>query len=137
LACKTIEGQFPAYEKVVKAGGDKTVLLNREAFSMALRRVSLLSSERSRAVRVSVAAGQLSLLASSPDVGEARETLEAEYAGDELEIGFNAQYLLDFLAAAGGERVALQLTDQESSGLLRPESESETEYRYVVMPMRL
>lgn len=137
LACKTIEGQFPAYEKVIDAGGDKKVALEREAFSMALRRVSLLSSERSRAVRVALGDGKVALLASSPDLGEAREEIEAAYDGEALEIGFNAQYLLDFLGAANAEKVLLQLSDQESSGLLRPEGEAETDYRYIVMPMRL
>ena len=137
LACKTIEGQFPAYEKVIDAGGDKKLLLARDAFSMALRRVSLLSSERSRAVRIALGTDEVALLASSPELGEAREVLEAEHKGEPLEIGFNAQYLLEFLAAADSEQVVLQLSDQESSGLLRPHGESETDYRYIVMPMRL
>src|SRR5262245_13711061 len=137
LASKTIEGNFPAFEKVIAIKGDKSVSLQREPLITALRRVSLLSSERSRAVKLLLSAGRLELQASSPDLGEAREALGVDYKGDSIEIGFNAQYLLEFLAAAGGDNVALELKDSESQGLLRPESKDGIDYRYVVMPMRL
>jgi DNA polymerase-3 subunit beta len=137
LASKTIEGQFPAYEKVIAAATDKRAVLDREQFAMALRRVSLLSSERSRAVKLALHNDRLDLQASSPELGEAQESLPAEYKGDAVEIGFNAQYLLDFLGAAGGEAVTLEVKDGESQGVLRPKGDGETEYRYVVMPMRL
>jgi DNA polymerase III subunit beta len=137
LASKMIEGQFPAFEKVVALTGDKVVTLDREELSTAIRRVSLLSSERSRAIKLGVASGRLDLSASSPDLGEARESLTAAYDGPAVEIGFNAQYLLDFLSVAGTAKVCLELKDQESQGLLRPEPKGETDYRYVVMPMRL
>jgi DNA polymerase III subunit beta len=137
LASKTIEGQFPAYEKVVAITGDKTLTLQREALATAVRRVSLLSSERSRAVRIALSNGKLDLQASSPDLGEARESLGVAYKGGALEIAFNAQYLLEFLAAAGTEEVTLELKDAESQGLLKPVGGGDTDYRYVVMPMRL
>ncbi len=140
LASKMIEGQFPAYEKVVELKGDKVALLEREALTAAVRRVSLLSAERSRAVRVGLQEGSLELSASSPEMGEARESLPTEYHGAAVEIGFNAQYLLDFLSSAGTAQVSLELRDQESQGMLRPVAEGEgesTDHRYVVMPMRL
>ena len=138
LASKMIEGQFPAFEKVIGLTGDKVVALERDRLATAIRRVSLLSSERSRAVRLTLGAGKLDLSASSPDLGEARESLTAEYQGQGVEIGFNAQYLLDFLAAAGSEAVSLELKDHESQGMFRPQGgEGVTDYRYVVMPMRL
>jgi DNA polymerase-3 subunit beta len=137
LASKMIEGQFPAFEKVIALSGDKVVALDRERLGTAIRRVSLLSSERSRAVRLSLGPGKLDLAASSPDLGEARESLSAEYKGDPVEIGFNAQYLLDFLGAAGTSAVSLELKDADSQGMLRPAAAGETDYRYVVMPMRL
>jgi len=138
LASKSIEGQFPAYENVVDWNGDKRISLERDVLQTALRRVSLLSSERSRAIRVKLSSGELELLASSPDLGEAREVIPTEFEGEAVEIGFNAQYLLDFLSAAGSERVELLLKDSESQGLLRPEGLAEgDDYRYVVMPMRL
>jgi DNA polymerase-3 subunit beta len=113
------------------------VKLPREALTAAIRRVSLLSSERSRAVRLGLESGQLDLKAQSPDLGEARESLSVDYDGQAVEIGFNAQYLLDFLAVAGTESVELQLRDAESQGLLQPAGEAAVEHRYVVMPMRL
>jgi DNA polymerase-3 subunit beta len=137
LASKMIEGQVPAFEKVVGIAGDRVARLGRESFAQGLRRVSLLSSERSRAVRLQLAAGKLEIFASSPELGEAREALSVDYAGESLEIGFNAQYILDFLGAAGSEEVNLELRDSESQGVLRPAGEQETDYRYVVMPMRL
>jgi DNA polymerase-3 subunit beta len=137
LASKMIEGQFPAFEKVIALTGDKVVALERERLATAIRRVSLLSSERSRAVRLSLGPGKLDLAASSPDLGEARESLTADYQGATVEIGFNSQYLLDFLGVAGSESVSLELKDQESQGMFRPSGEGATDYRYVVMPMRL
>jgi DNA polymerase III subunit beta len=137
LASKMIEGQFPAFEKVIAVSGDKVVNLGREQLGTAIRRVSLLSSERSRAVKLSLNPDRLDLAASSPDLGEARESLAAEYKGDSVEIGFNAQYLLDFLGVAGTEAVRMELKDHESQGIFRPQGAAETDYRYVVMPMRL
>jgi DNA polymerase-3 subunit beta len=98
--------------------------------------VSLLSSDRSRAIRLALRAGRIELLASSPDQGEAHESLGAEYAGPDIEVGFNAQYLVDFLAAAGGDTVKIELKDADSQGVLRPQETTDIEYRYVVMPMR-
>ncbi len=137
LASKMIEGQFPAFEKVIALTGDKVVALERERLATAIRRVSLLSSERSRAVRLTLGPGKLDLAASSPDLGEARESLSADYQGASVEIGFNSQYLLDFLGVAGTDAVSLELKDQESQGMFRPQGDAATDYRYVVMPMRL
>lgn len=137
LSSKMIEGQFPAFEKVIGITGDKVVALGREHLANAIRRVSLLSSERSRAVRLMLGPGKLDLAASSPDLGEAKESLTADYQGQTVEIGFNAQYLLDFLGVAGTDAVSLELKDQESQGMFRPHGEAATDYRYVVMPMRL
>jgi DNA polymerase-3 subunit beta len=141
LASKTIEGQFPAFEKVIATSGDKTVTVGREALATAIRRVSLLSVERSRAIKVGLSAGRVDLAASSPDLGEARESVPVDYSGASVDIGFNAQYLLDFLAAAATEDVLLELKDHESQGVLKPvatkKDASAIDYRYVVMPMRL
>ena len=111
--------------------------MDRERLATAIRRVSLLSSERTRTVKLQLASGRLELAASSPDLGEARESLDTEYKGGGIEIGFNAQYLLDFLAASGSKEVALELKDAESQGLFRPAEKGDLDYRYVVMPIRL
>jgi DNA polymerase-3 subunit beta len=136
LASKLVEAQFPAYEKVITVSGDKKLALGREALHSAIRRVSLLSSERNRAIKVALSEGRLELSASSPELGEAKESLPVEFEGEGLEIGFNAQYLLDFLSAVGGDEVVLELRDAESQGLLRPAGDDQDSYRYVVMPMR-
>jgi DNA polymerase-3 subunit beta len=136
LASKMVEAQFPAFEKVIAVTGDKKVTIGREALLSAIRRVSLLSSERGRAVRVAVESGKLEVSASSPELGEARESLSIDYAGDGTEIGFNAQYLVEFLQAVGTDEVQIELKDAESQGMLKPVGETDGEYRYVVMPMR-
>ncbi len=136
LASKMVEAQFPAYEKVVAVTGDKKVAVGREVLHSAIRRVSLLSSERGRAVRLSLEDGRLEVSASSPELGEARESLPLDYSGEAVEIGFNAQYLLEFLAVVGTAEVALEVKDAESQGILRPVGEDGGDYRYVVMPMR-
>ncbi len=136
LASKMVEAQFPAFEKVIAVSGDQKVVLGREALLAAVKRVSLLSSERGRAVRLSLLPGKLEISASSPEFGEAHETIPTDYSGEATEIGFNAQYLLDFLQVLTTEQVQLELKDPESQGLLRPLGETEGEYRYVVMPMR-
>jgi DNA polymerase-3 subunit beta len=136
LASKLVEAQFPAYEKVITVTGDKKLTLGREALQSAIRRVSLLSSERNRAIKVTLAQGQLELSASSPELGEAKESLPVDYEGEGVEIGFNAQYLLDFLSAEATNEIVLELRDAESQGLLRPAGDEAYAYRYVVMPMR-
>ena len=103
----------------------------------ALKRVSLLSSERSRAVRLKATKGCLEISSNSPELGEAVESVPVDYDGDEVIIGFNARYLLDFLDAIGDEKVRLSLKDADTQGLLRPEGDHPEEYRYVVMPMQL
>jgi len=136
LASKMVEAQFPAYEKVVGVTGDKKVSVGREVLHSAIRRVSLLSSERGRAVKLSLEEGRLEVSASSPELGEARESLPLDYPGESVDIGFNAQYILEFLAAVGTDEVALELKDAESQGLFLPVGEEDGDYRYVVMPMR-
>jgi DNA polymerase-3 subunit beta len=136
LTSKKVEAQFPAYEKVIAVVGDKKLEIGREPLLTAIKRVSLLSSERGRAVRLALEKGRLEVSASSPELGEAKESLEVDYSGAGTEIGFNAQYLVDFLQVVGTEKVALDLKDGESQGVLRPAGEDGGEYRYVVMPMR-
>jgi DNA polymerase-3 subunit beta len=137
LASKMVEGQFPAFESVVSTKGDKIVEVERERLIGALRRVSLLSSERTRAVRVALEAGRLVFSAFAPDLGEAQEEVAVEYEGGDVVVGFNGQYLLDFLNSAGMERICIELKNAESQGVFRPVGDKAVEHRYVVMPMRL
>lgn len=137
LISRKLTGQFPNYEAVLPRDNTKVVVLERNEFQDALRRVSQLADQRSHVVKLMVASEGIELSASSPDYGEAKEAIEREYKGDPIAIGFNADYLLDFLAAAPEGLVSLELKDGESAGQFRPQGESGTRYRYVVMPMRI
>lgn len=135
LACKMIEGQFPAWEKVIKAAGDKLVTLATAQLGAVMRRVSLLASERGRTAKLTLQPGMLEVSASSPDVGSATEEMPVEYAGEPVTIALNAQYILDFCRVAGAE-VTLALRDSEAQATFTA-SGGGIDYVYVVMPMRL
>lgn len=139
LATRVIEGQFPSYEKVIPAENPLEIVFDKEDMAGAIRRVSLLASERSRAVRFKFVAGEATVSSSNPELGEAVESVAVQYEGEELEVSFNAQYVLDFLSAVAGEEVVFRLKDSASQGLLEPrEQSSETSrYKYVIMPMRI
>ncbi len=137
LVSRLLTGQFPNYEMVIPRDNDKRPMLKRQDFVNALKRVSVMADEQSHAIRFSIKEGQLDVSSPSSDVGEAKETLPAEYAGPPLEIGFNAQYLLDFLIGLDSEEVVVELRDGETQGLLKPRSETAYSYQYVVMPMKL
>lgn len=137
LVSRKIDGQFPAYERVIPRGNDKKIDFDRERFSRAVRRVALLSSERSRAVRFLIDKGQVEVTSSSPELGEARELLMVEYDGPPVQICFNAQYVSDFLSAVETEQVTLEFKDDVSQAVMRPVGPEGYDYLYVIMPMRL
>ena len=139
LTSKIVEGQFPAHEKVIASKGPKVGQAKRAELIDGLRRVSLLSTERSRAIRLTMKAGEIELHASSPDQGEAVETLAAEYTGEPVDIGFNAQYLIDFLAVLTDADVTIELKDSDAQGIFYPttQKDGDSMHRYVLMPMRL
>jgi DNA polymerase-3 subunit beta len=136
LVSRVLAGQFPNYEMVVPAENDKEALASTRLLTEAVRRASVMSDEKLRAIRLALSPGTFEVTASSAEAGEARETLPVEYQGAALEIGFNPQYLLDFLLACGAESVILYLKDSETQGMLRPADASEMDYKYVVMPMK-
>jgi DNA polymerase III subunit beta len=138
LISRVLTGQFPNYEAVLPRGNQRLVGLNKGAIAGAIHRVSLLADERSRAIRIQVEKNKLEIFSSSGDLGEAHEVLDAEYDGEPMEIGFNYQYLLDFLNVLGeSANVRLELKDEQSAGQLRPADDGAYQYRYVVMPMRV
>jgi len=137
LSSRKLTGQFPNYEAVLPRETTRTVALERSEFEEALRRVSQLADQRSHAVKFAFAKEGVELSASSPEYGEAKETIEKECKGEPLSIGFNAQYLLDFLGAAADGPISFELKDEQSAGQLRPLADEATRYRYVVMPMRI
>lgn len=134
---RVLSGQFPNYDMVIPRDNDKTVVLSTEALSQSIRRVALMADERSHGVRFELGEGGLTLSSQTADLGEARDVITVEYSGEGVAIGFNAQYLLDFLSVVGSEQVALDLKDEQSPALMRPIGVSEFEYKYVIMPMRL
>jgi len=137
LISRMIEAQFPAYERVVPKGTDKVVEFERERLANALKRVGLLSPERSRAVKFSIEPGKVEVSSSSPELGEAKETiLVDEYQGSPIQIGFNGQYVLQFLDVVGTDKVALELKDEVSQAVMKPVGQEGFDYTYVLMPMR-
>jgi DNA polymerase-3 subunit beta len=137
LISRILTGQFPNYEAVLPRDNNKTITLERGELGDAVRRVAQLADQRSHAVRISVGPEGVELSASSPEYGEAREQIEKEYKGEPLSIGFNGQYLLDFLAAAPEGPVRVELKDEQSAGQLRPLADEQYRYRYIIMPMRI
>jgi DNA polymerase-3 subunit beta len=138
LIARMLTGQFPNYEAVLPRDNQRVIEVDKDSMAAAIRRVALLADERSHAIRVEVDKDRLEVSSSSGDYGEARETVDAQFQGDPLQIGFNYQYLLDFLNVLGDEgKVRLELKDEQSAGQLRPVNQELYRYRYVVMPMRI
>lgn len=136
LVMRLIDGEFPNYEQVMPKSSKHRILVDKSELLSALRRVSVVASDRARGVKINVSKGQLIVTASSPDLGEASEEMEIAYAGEDVSVGFNSRYLTDVLSVLPDEcRVEIGLTDEASPGVIRCD-EDET-YRYVVMPMRL
>jgi len=137
LISRMIDGQFPAYERVIPRGNDKHIEFERDRLTNAVKRVALLSNERSRAVKFQIEKGKVDVTSSSPELGEATETLPVDYSGPSLQICFNAQYVLDFLAAVATDVVSLELKDEVSQAVMKPVGAEGYEYTYVIMPMRI
>lgn len=135
LTSKLIDGTFPDYERVIPTGNDKTLDVGCKAFSAAVDRVSAISSDRSRAVKLAMTNGTLVLSATSPDSGSATEELEVNYHGDALEIGFNSRYLLDITQQIEGEEARFSIADAASPTILQ--ERGDTGAIYVLMPMRV
>jgi DNA polymerase-3 subunit beta len=137
LTSRQLTGQFPNYEAVLPKDNTKSVTLPSDELSGAISRVAQFADERSRAVRMRMEKGELKLSASSTETGESEDTIETSYQGDSLTVGFNAQYILDFLKAVGAGDVRLEFKDAQSAGQLRPADSEDYKYRYIVMPMRI
>ena len=137
LDCRVLEGSFPNFDKVIPKDNDKNLELGTQEFGDALRRVSLVSDERTRPVKLSLSSGKMDISSQNPDTGEANESLDVDYDGPEMSIGFNAKYLLDFVQIVGTENIVLSLKNEMSQGLLRPQNGNGQDYKYVIMPMRV
>lgn len=137
LISRMIDGQFPAFEKVVPRNNDKHIEFERDRLTSAVRRVALLSNERSRAVKFIIEPGKVEVTSSSPEFGEAHEPIAVDYNGPGITICFNAQYVLDFLNAVESEIVSLDLKDDVSQAVMKPVGVEGYDYTYVIMPMRV
>ncbi len=137
LISRMIDGQFPAYERVIPKANDKHIEFERDRLTNAVKRVALLSNERSRAVKIQIDKGRVDVTSSSPDLGEAKETLPVDYTGGAMQICFNAQYVLDFLSAVTTDVVSLDVKDEVSQAVMKPVGAEGYEYTYVIMPMRV
>lgn len=130
---KLIDGRFPDYKSVLPKGGDKHVTAERQALRQALTRASVLSNEKYHSVRFQLTDSALRIYANNPEQEEAEEEIAVDYHGGDLEIGFNASYLLDTLSALGEDHVRITLSDGNSSCLIHGDDNC----KYVIMPMRL
>jgi DNA polymerase-3 subunit beta len=137
LISRMIDGQFPAFERVIPKGNNKRIEFERERLTNAVKRVALLSNERSRAVKFQLDKGKVEVTSSSPEFGEAKETLPVDYADGGMQICFNAQYVLEFLGAVDTDSVALELKDETSQAVMKPIGTEGYDYTYVIMPMRV
>jgi DNA polymerase-3 subunit beta len=137
LISRMLYGQFPNYEMVMPKNNDKSVEFGSSELNLAIRRVALMADERSHAIRFHLEPNQLVISSQNAEEGEANETLQTTYAGDETDIGFNAQYLQDFLNVIGDAKVSFEFKDGNSQAELHPTESGDYEYKYVVMPMRI
>lgn len=135
MVMRLIDGQFPEYQRVIPKEGEKQVMVKRSQFFDALKRIALLSADKSSAVKLSLSENLLRITANNPELGEAKDDLEVAYRGPSLTIGFNARYLLDVLSALETDEVTLELGDEHSPGVLH--APGDRSYTAVVMPMRV
>ena len=135
LTSKLIDGTFPDYQRVIPTGNDKKLVIDRQTFAGAVDRVSTISSERGRAVKLAIADGQVTLTVNNPDSGSATEELAAGYESDAIDIGFNSKYLLDITNQLQGSDAVFMLADSGSPTLIRDGNDESA--LYVLMPMRV
>ncbi|HEU4887193.1 MAG TPA: DNA polymerase III subunit beta [Thermoanaerobaculia bacterium] len=140
LLARMIDVNFPNYMEVISRDNDRRVMVDRERLLSTIKRISLVANERTRAVRFDFAPGKLTVSSTNPELGDARETVPIDYAGQPFFVGLNAAYVMDFLSATDTPSVSLDLKDENSQCIGRPASTAEDlpyDYLYVVMPMRL
>ena len=137
LISRMLYGQFPNYEMVMPKNNDKEVQFDSGLLNQAIRRVALMADERSHAIKFHLGANELVISSQNAEEGEANETIQTDYAGEETDIGFNAQYLQEFLNVVGDSAVKFEFKDGNSQAQLRPADGGDYDYKYIVMPMRI
>lgn len=136
LSVKLADEQFPPYSKVIPQQQKRRVVCSRQSLLDSLRRISLVSSDKSGGVRLGLEAGSLRIVSENPDVGEGSEELDVDYAGDPVTIGFNARYIVDVLSSLTNDEVALELSGELDPGVIKPVGDT-ADFVGVVMPMRI
>jgi DNA polymerase-3 subunit beta len=134
LIIRLIDGEFPDYEQIVPKGNDRIMAVGRETLLSVIKRMSILSSERSKGIKFSLSPGVLEISVNNPDLGDAMEVLDVDYSGDNLSVIFNGRYLIEGLSAISDDDVIMEVKDVMSPGILRPKNGQA--YKYIIMPMR-
>lgn len=135
LIMRLVDGEFPDYRRVIPEKSETTSIINKNEFFHALKRISILSSEKSKGIKVCFEKNNLTLTSSNPDLGDAREEIDISYSGPEIAIGFNSKYIIDILQAIDEEFIEFHLKDNLSPGMIEPEKQKN--FISVIMPMRL
>lgn len=135
IVCRLIEGQFPPYSQVIPKDNNKVVSVDKALLTQSLRRISLIASEKTKGVKISISPGNLDISSSNPDVGEATDEIPCIYKGETFSVGFNARYFLDILSVLGDEKAVLELKGDTAPCIIR--SEFDKGFFSIIMPMRL
>ena len=135
LIMRMVDGDFPDYKRVIPEEGKNKAIINKDLFLHALKRISILSSEKSKGIKINLNNDTLDLTSSNPDLGDAKEAIDVIYNGDDISIGFNAKYIIDILQVIKTENIILSLKDNISPGRINPEGDED--HISVIMPMRL
>lgn len=135
LIMRLVDGEFPDYKRVIPEKSQISSIINNQEFYHALKRISLLSSEKSKGIKITFNTNMAILTSSNPDLGDAREEIDITYSGQELSIGFNSKYIIDILQAIDEEYVEFHMKDNLSPGMIEPEKNKN--FVSVIMPMRL
>jgi DNA polymerase-3 subunit beta len=135
LMIRLIEGKYPNYRQLIPQNLSENVLVNRDALLSSLKRVSLLSNQKSKGVTLSFTSGRLEISSNNPELGDAKEEIDVTYKGTGLKIGFNAKYIIDVLNSMDDDEISIDLKDQLSPGVMRPQADKD--YTCVIMPMRI
>jgi len=135
LMIRLIEGKYPNYKQLIPQNLKENISINRDKLLSSLKRVSLLSNQKSKGVTLNFSGGKMEITSNNPDLGDAKEELDVNYSGKDFKIGFNAKYILDVLANIESDEIDISLKDHLSPGLMRPNKDSS--YTCVIMPMKI
>lgn len=135
LMIRLIEGKYPNYKQLIPQKLQKDIKVRKELLQASLKRVSLLSNQKSKGVTLAFKNNKMEITSNNPELGDAKEEIEVDYKGEAFKIGFNAKYILDVLSSIKDEEISMELKDQLSPGLMKPTSDSE--FKCVIMPMRI